>query len=79
MAEKKDAKGTSLGIEYGEEQDEEEEEDDSDPFSILSRGGASSQFVLVRGQGGQAYRVPISLLRRIMADQNNDDEGDEEE
>ena len=35
---------------------------------------------MIRGQGGQVYRVPMSMLRQIMNDDNEDeDEAEEEE
>ena len=68
----KEAKGKGLGIEYGDEEEEEvEDEEEEDSMSSMFGG---SQFVMIRGANGAAYRIPLSLLRQIMANEDQEDE-----
>ena len=58
--------------EANDDDDDEEEESGSNPF-----GFGGQQFVMIRAGNGQAYRVPISLLRQILGNEDGEEEKDE--
>jgi len=49
----------------------EEEENDEE---MEEPSSSSNQTVMIRGSNGQVYRVPMSLLRRIMGNEESEEE-----